>query len=44
MLAHFVKMHGCGNDFVVLDERAAPLGLTPSRAAAVADRRTGIVC
>ena len=23
-------MHGCGNDFVVLDERAAPLGLTPA--------------
>ncbi len=44
MLAHFVKMHGCGNDFVVFDERAAPLGLTPSRAAALADRRTGIGC
>ena len=44
MLAHFVKMHGCGNDFVVLDERAAPLGLTRARAAAIADRRTGIGC
>ena len=30
MLARFVKMHGCGNDFVVFDERAAPLGLTPA--------------
>jgi diaminopimelate epimerase len=44
MLARFVKMHGCGNDFVVLDERAGPLGLTPARAAAIADRRTGIGC
>ncbi len=40
----FVKMHGCGNDFVVLDERAAPLGLTARRAAAIADRREGIGC
>ena len=44
MLAIFTKMHGCGNDFVVLDERAGPLGLTPARAAAIADRRTGIGC
>ena len=44
MLATFTKMHGCGNDFVVLDERTAPLGLTLARAAAIADRRTGIGC
>jgi diaminopimelate epimerase len=44
MRASFVKMHGCGNDFVVFDERAAPLGLTQARAAALADRRTGIGC
>ena len=44
MATPFVKMHGCGNDFVVLDERAAPLGLTPRRAAAIADRRTGVGC
>ena len=44
MLTPFLKMHGCGNDFVVLDERAAPLGLTAARAAAIADRRTGIGC
>jgi diaminopimelate epimerase len=43
-MARFLKMHGCGNDFVVLDERAGPLGLTPARAAAIADRRTGIGC
>ncbi len=44
MLATFTKMHGCGNDFVVFDERAVSFGLTPARAAAIADRRTGIGC
>ena len=44
MEASFLKMHGAGNDFVVFDERAAPLGLTPSRAAAIAHRRTGVGC
>ena len=44
MGARFVKMHGCGNDFVVFDERAGPLGLTPARAAAIANRRTGVCC
>jgi diaminopimelate epimerase len=44
MATPFVKMHGCGNDFVVFDERAAPLGLTPRRAAAIANRRTGVGC
>ena len=44
MEAPFLKMHGAGNDFVVFDERAAPLGLTPARAAAIAHRRTGVGC
>jgi diaminopimelate epimerase len=44
MLAPFLKMHGCGNDFVVFDERDGPLGITPALAAALADRRTGIGC
>jgi diaminopimelate epimerase len=43
-MARFVKMHGCGNDFVVLDERAGRIGITPARAAAIADRRTGVGC
>ena len=44
MLSRFTKMHGCGNDFVILDERSHLLGLTPRGIAALADRRTGIGC
>lgn len=40
----FVKMHGCGNDFVLFDARQAPLALSPARTAAIADRRRGIGC
>ncbi len=40
----FRKMHGLGNDFVVLDARARPLDLTPERRRAIADRRTGVGC
>ena len=41
----FVKMHGLGNDFVVLDGRAQALpAMTAALAAALADRRTGIGC
>jgi diaminopimelate epimerase len=44
MLIPFRKMHGAGNDFVVVDARAEKLRLTPSRIAALADRHTGIGC
>jgi diaminopimelate epimerase len=40
----FRKMHGLGNDFVVLDARAQALPVTPARAAAIADRHFGIGC
>ncbi len=40
----FVKMHGLGNDFVVLDARANPLDLSAAQARAIADRRTGVGC
>ena len=40
----FRKMHGLGNDFVVLDGRRRELGLTPRHAAAISDRRFGIGC
>jgi diaminopimelate epimerase len=44
MMIGFVKMHGCGNDFVILDERAGSFGVTPARAAFLANRRIGIGC
>jgi diaminopimelate epimerase len=40
----FIKMHGLGNDFVVLDGRTRPLALSPAQAQAIADRRTGVGC
>jgi len=40
----FRKMHGLGNDFVVLDARARAIALTPDRARALADRKQGIGC
>ncbi|HEY6980394.1 diaminopimelate epimerase [Reyranella sp.] len=42
--APFLKMHGLGNDFVVLDGRRAALALTPERRRAIADRRLGVGC
>lgn len=38
----FVKMHGIGNDFVVLDARQSPLSLPAAGVQALADRRTGV--
>jgi diaminopimelate epimerase len=45
MRVPFIKMHGLGNDFVVLDARvdAIPV-MTNALAAALADRKTGIGC
>ncbi len=40
----FAKMHGLGNDFVVLDRRAGRPPLTPALARAIADRHFGIGC
>lgn len=40
----FLKMHGTGNDFVVLDGRAQPLAITAQQAQRLADRHFGIGC
>lgn len=40
----FHKMHGLGNDFVVIDARLSPVAMSPRRASAIADRKTGIGC
>jgi diaminopimelate epimerase len=41
---HFRKMHGLGNDFVVLDRRRGGLAVGAAGARALADRHTGIGC
>lgn len=40
----FIKMHGLGNDFIVLDARAHRIDLTTAQITAMADRRTGAGC
>ena len=44
MRRHFHKMHGLGNDFVIVDAREQPFEVTPALATAIADRRTGVGC
>lgn len=45
MRIDFIKMHGLGNDFIVLDGRESPLPpIDAGAAAALADRRCGIGC
>jgi diaminopimelate epimerase len=38
----FLKMHGLGNDFVVLDARATGNGVTPALVRALGDRNRGV--
>ena len=42
MKQRFTKMHGAGNDFVVLDATRAPLTLTPAQVQRLGDRRFGV--
>jgi diaminopimelate epimerase len=42
MIWNFAKMHGAGNDFVVLDGVRQSIAMTPERARALADRHFGI--
>ena len=44
MQVRFTKMHGAGNDFVVIDATAAPFRPTPSLLQRLADRRVGVGC
>ena len=44
MTLHFNKMHGAGNDFVLIDARESDLVLDPGRAARIADRHVGVGC
>jgi len=40
----FIKMHGLGNDFVVIDAREVPFTPTEEQSRLIADRRFGIGC
>ena len=40
----FTKMHGLGNDFVVVDATREPFALSPGQIRALADRRFGVGC
>jgi len=42
MIWNFTKMHGAGNDFVVLDGVRQTIDMTPERARALGDRHFGI--
>jgi diaminopimelate epimerase len=42
MIWNFTKMHGAGNDFVVLDGVRQAIDMTPERARALGDRHFGI--
>ena len=42
MKIRFTKMHGAGNDFVVLDETLGRLGLAPAHYRFLADRHRGV--
>ena len=40
----FIKMHGLGNDFVIVDARAGDVALDSARVRAIAERRFGVGC
>lgn len=42
MTIPFLKMHGLGNDFVVIDARTRPVPVTAAQARAIGDRRRGV--
>jgi len=44
MIWNFTKMHGAGNDFVVLDGVRQAIDMTPERARALAHRQFGVGC
>ena len=42
MELHFKKMHGLGNDFVIIDGRENSLELSPEQVRQIADRKRGV--
>lgn len=44
MKIRFTKMHGIGNDFVMIDAISQQVNITPERAKKIADRHFGVGC
>ncbi|HEY7773308.1 MAG TPA: diaminopimelate epimerase [Marinagarivorans sp.] len=44
MKIRFTKMHGLGNDFVMIDAISQQVSITPDRARKIADRNFGVGC
>ena len=44
MKLHFTKMHGAGNDFVVIDAVRAAIQINENQIRKIADRQTGVGC
>jgi len=44
MKLHFTKMHGAGNDFVVIDAVRAAIKINEDQIRKIADRQTGVGC
>ena len=44
MELHFTKMHGCGNDFVIIDNRNKQVQLNEDEIKLLCDRHYGIGC
>ena len=40
----FIKMHGLGNDFVIIDKRSNNIAITEDIIKRLSDRRTGAGC
>ncbi len=43
-MTDFLKMHGLGNDFVILDNQRGDLTLEPAKIREICDRRRGVGC
>ena len=41
-VAHYVKSHGLGNDYIVIDPRRVPFAVTPDAARRICDRHRGV--
>jgi diaminopimelate epimerase len=41
-MAHYVRSHGLGNDYIVIDPRRVPFAVTPEAARLICDRHRGV--